>query len=419
MNALTRDGARFLGSVLTSVGVGLLLHTAHPAAVAVTGLCPAIWIVQRRRLQAYVTAVAYYAAALWPAFVCVRALDYSALTAVSFWIAGTLLVAMPWSAAWTQRRTHLLFRVPVAGLIAIVPPLGIIGLAAPVSASGYLFPHFQLFGLAATMVTPALLPWRRGLGAGIVAACIVSANAAALVHPIPSVNWQAVNVVGAGAADALSDYESLRRALSTAEASRAQVIVFPEAYLRSWTPASATFFDQSIRRLAARRKTLLIGAIAPIDQAFGVTDFAVQLATLRGDTRLQDPAPAFASAQYRNVAIVLGGDSATYEQRVPVPFGMWQPIGQGGVRLNLAGAPILTIAGQRAAILICYEQLIAWPAFVSGLNAPTIVIGIANDVWVDGTCVPELQRAYLRAWARLLGITFVAASAHVTESREQ
>jgi apolipoprotein N-acyltransferase len=67
------------------------------------------------------------------------------------------------------------------------------------------------------------------------------------------------------------------------------------------------------------------------------------------------------------------------------------------------------VGGQRAAVLICYEQLLAWPILRSALEHPTLLIAISNEAWTTTTVVPHVQQACARAWARLFGLPLISA----------
>ena len=113
---------------------------------------------------------------------------------------------------------------------------------------------------------------------------------------------------------------------------------------------------------------------------------------------------------FKNVLVIRGADTGSFEQRVPVPLGMWKPFGVEGVPLRLNAAGTLRVAGERAAVLICYEQLLPWPMLTSMLERPTVILAVANDYWAAGTTVPEAQRSAVRSWARLMRIPYVSAT---------
>jgi apolipoprotein N-acyltransferase len=79
------------------------------------------------------------------------------------------------------------------------------------------------------------------------------------------------------------------------------------------------------------------------------------------------------------------------------------------VALNLLGPGTIDVGGQRAAILICYEQLLTWPMLRSAAEKPTILIAISNESWTAGTMMPRVQHACVCAWARLFGLPVISA----------
>lgn len=89
-------------------------------------------------------------------------------------------------------------------------------------------------------------------------------------------------------------------------------------------------------------------------------------------------------------------------------LGMWKPLSSSGIPLNLSGPGVVQLAGQRAAILICYEQLLTWPVLQSMAERPSIALAIANDYWTTNTPIPRGQTAVVRAWCRLFRLPFLS-----------
>ena len=108
--------------------------------------------------------------------------------------------------------------------------------------------------------------------------------------------------------------------------------------------------------------------------------------------------------------MVRGAQFGAFDQRVPVPIGMWKPWTESGVPLNLLGTGTVQIAGKWATVLICYEQLIVWPVLTALVNEPDALIAIANVAWVAGTAIPDCQAAAVRCWARLFRLPIVSAT---------
>src|SRR5206468_11538120 len=126
-------------------------------------------------------------------------------------------------------------------------------------------------------------------------------------------------------------------------------IIFPETVVSIWNEATDAFWDGTLERLNRDGKTILVGANV-------------------SDTR---------TPHYFNAIVIRGlhrqGD---FLQRIPIPIAMWAPYGERGVPLRLDGAGTLDIAGRRAAILICYEDLLVWPVITSFAQHPTVLVGI-------------------------------------------
>jgi apolipoprotein N-acyltransferase len=132
----------------------------------------------------------------------------------------------------------------------------------------------------------------------------------------------------------------------------------------------------------------------------------------RGDSSSLGTIPAFAGSNpesVENTLLVVGASSGKLYQRVPVPIGMWRPFSNVSVPLRLNGPGAIEIDHQRAAVLICYEEIIAFPVLASMLHHPTAIIGISNSFWFHETTIPVYQAAALRAWARLFRLPLFMA----------
>jgi apolipoprotein N-acyltransferase len=77
--------------------------------------------------------------------------------------------------------------------------------------------------------------------------------------------------------------------------------------------------------------------------------------------------------------------------------------------LHLDGPAVLELGGQRAAILICYEQVIPWTVLTAAMAHPTLFVGMSNDHWAIGTPIPRWQALCLRAWSRLFRVPSLLA----------
>jgi apolipoprotein N-acyltransferase len=210
---------------------------------------------------------------------------------------------------------------------------------------------------------------------------------AAYRQSVPPSSWQVIDTKfgsGFSASDPLREFETAQVIQGIVRDSDRGVIVFPEMVVHRWNDAAKAFWEPTLIHLRQADMTILLGA--------GLS--------LPGRPQ-----------SYLNAAVILGSHPASpFIQRIPVPIAMWKPFSRvDGVPLRLLGAGTAIVADQRAAILICYEQLLAWPFFASAMEHPSVLIGMANDYWAAETAIPAVQNACLHAWARLFRLPYVSA----------
>jgi hypothetical protein len=361
---------------------------------------------------------------------------------VTLWVLTGALLSAPWAIVWTsERHVHYLWRVPLALLAIAVPPLGIIGLISPLTAAGYLFPGTAWFGLMAIALLPGILlsthslDLRRrcavsllvttvGVGLAISGRVVSPGNA----KSIPG--WMAVNTCFGDVSRPFQAFVAAQYIQSKAAAASARVLIFPEAVVPRWSDATAAFWHESLDHCRARGQILVVGAGLPAQsesepedrerlRALQSYDFGAALDVLKGIDKqsvpglegrvtprgLNRPLPD----HIENAALILGIESATFYQRVPVPIGMWRPFSKDGVPLRLWAPGVLAIDHQRTALLICYEQMLVFPVLASMLRHPSVIVGLSNTFWFDGTTVPRYQATALRAWAKLFHLPLFSA----------
>jgi predicted amidohydrolase len=402
--------------------IGLAVSSAHPLGLVASIAMPAMAMRQPTRRATYSSAIGYYAGALWPLVPCARNFfgpDVSLMTALAFWVVACALIASPWPLVWSASSRQAWWRTPLGLALGVVPPLGIIGWASPITAAGLLFPGTAWWGLAACTLAPGLLAaWPRYAFPGLAASAALC-NATCAPLPLAPTDWVAVNThfgaIAHGRTSPTAEYAAAQSIQRVALATDAKVIVFPETVVPTWTAATDTFWRPTLARLQASGKTVIVGALLPRSrgtaQPISSGDLAAAIAVLRGGPSLvvplRDPESAFA---YDNAVVIRGAENAVLRQRIPVPIAMWKPFQQDGAHLHLFASGVVAIRDQRAAVLICYEQLLAWPVIVSLWKRPSVVVAVANDHWVAGTVVPAYQRLATGAWSRLFGLPFVSAT---------
>ena len=387
--------------VLLSAALGLAISSGSPAGLAASILTPVIWLRQRSRGGAYICAGAYYLAALRSLPVVSRNFfgpESGLLSGIYLWIVAASVLALPWLWAWTPFQVRVLWRSPIALLLTIVPPLGLIGWASPIAAAGLLFPGTGYVGFAFTLLLPGIIISAAEEG------IIGLLGLTLLLHLIPAPSlripngWEAINTnfgpVAHEKADFLSEYRIAREIHDYVVHSRASVIVLPEAVAADWT--GELFRDVP--------KIVLLGATGPLRTPF---DLDATLAALQSSPSAAKPTKA---ANYKNEVLIRGAQTGEFVQRVPIPIGMWRPYTRSGVPLNLSGPGTVLIAGRRTAIIVCYEQLIGWPILASFLERPSVIIAVSNNVWVAGTKIPQIEQTVTQSWAALFHVPILFAT---------
>ncbi len=423
------------GSLGAAIAMGLAASTGHPMGiVAATGM-PFVCLMPGTRQAAFQSTFAYYVGSLWPMIPGLgRYIGESAtlLIPLTLWIFTAILLSVPWTIAWTSVHLHSLWRAPLALLATIVPPLGIIGLASPLTAAGYLFPGTAWTGLAAAAFLPGIListralssRWRRLIHWIAVGFCIGLAIGGRVLlsgDAAPTPGWIALNTHFGDVSQPFRDYVAAQFVQQEAATTSARVIIFPESVVPRWSEATEAFWYQSLDGCRARGQILAIGAGLPAETGTGKDDrgklselrsynFSAALKALNNiDTPSFSAVSKPSGEPIDNTLLIMGAESATFYQRVPVPIGMWQPFSRISVPLRLGAPGVLTIDRERAAVLICYEQLLTFPILASMLQHPTVLIGISNSFWVDGTTIPRYQANAVRGWAKLFRLPYFLA----------
>jgi apolipoprotein N-acyltransferase len=364
----------WLVSLSLAVLIGAVAWRGPMPMIGLTVFVP--WMIFREstRPRATALALAYYLAASTPSVAVAQAFEpNNPAQGWLIWLAASVILALPWAAFWNFDSAKSLWRCPAALILSAIPPFGLIGWASPLTSAGVLFPGTGFLGLLATVLLPTVWTARPYLLIGIVAAANLIFSPTSPPFDIRVVNTQECP-------DLFQKEEAARAAIHFAQAN---IVILPEGAVRRWTEATEEFWSSTIQQLRTSNRTALIRVGIPIVN----------------------------SQEFHNSVITIGdSQSVTFNQRIPIPIGMWKPFGPAdGVPLNLTGPSTLQIGPHRLAILICYEQLLVWPILQSALEKPSLIVGISNAAWTRHTNIPAAQQACLSAWSRLFGIPYVAA----------
>jgi hypothetical protein len=368
----------------------------HLVSIPLSLVAPLLIYHAKSRMHAYASMFCYYAAASWPLIPGARAffgVRGNPLIGLFLCLAAAGLLALPWGLLFSRGRRRAAFCVPLCILLTAVPPLGIIGWASPLLSAGVLFPGSKWFGLAFIIVFLSVFRFKPVLSVVSMALCALVFHFQYTQPQVPA-GWEAVNTnyggAGQGDPDFTTEYNTAQTMQTTILESHATVLLFPEHLLTHWNESTDAFWGDTLTALASQHRTVLMGA--------GINP--------PGTSR--NP---FAQKQYLNVLLARGEqNTALYQERIPVPIAMWKPLGDDGVPLKLFGRGTIRVHAQKAAVLICYEQVLVWPFLSSAVERPTILLTISNDYWAKNTLSPAIQQASAKSWARLFNLPILSAT---------
>jgi len=381
----------FKGTAATAFAafaIGAVAWSGHLFTLLGLLALPIVFKCAKGTPQRITTLACYYAGSIWPIvpgatqFFGNEALLHP-LSIVILWVTSTAVLTLPWIWLFAAPRCKAEWALPIGLSITALLPTGVVN---PLTVAGVLFPGLGWTGLVATIILFGTLARFRlysvALTVMLAAICYVS-------HPVmPAVptTWQSHDTELGGSElskqTPMALYKAVVYVQETAFDSNAQVQVFPEGIINHWTPSAEGFWQSTYSELEQNHQSILFGA-----EEYGPH-----------------------GGQYRNELLLRGQYTATFQQRIPIPYAMWRPWDHVGVPIHYFGPATLAIGHRRAAPIICYEQLLIAPVLLSIREKPDVLLGIANDYWAAGTHIPEIQNAAITAWSRLFWIPLVTAT---------
>jgi hypothetical protein len=368
--------------------IGAVAWSGHLFALLALLTLPMVFTSTKAPAQRLTVLVCYYAASIWPVMPGATQFfgDNAGLHPLSIlilWLISSLVLTLPWVWLLLTPGIKAEWALPVGLCLTALLPTGVVN---PLTVAGVLFPGLGWAGLIATIILFGTLSKFRLysiLSAAMLAAiCYVS-------HPgIPTVSptWQGHDTELGGSElskqTPMALYKAVVYVQETAFDSNAPIQVFPEGIINHWTPSAEGFWQSTYSELQQNHQSILFGA-----EEYGPH-----------------------GGQYRNELLLRGQYTATFQQRVPIPYAMWRPWDNIGVPIHYFGPSILSVGPRRAAPIICYEQLLVAPILMSIEHNPDVIVSVANDYWTKGTYIAEIQQSAIEAWSRLFWIPVVSAT---------
>ena len=362
--------------------------SGKPSLNLVALLYPFVYLQSRRRLDALTSAL-YYAGATWsviPGSESFFRTAGSLVLPLLIWIVLVAVSAAPWAVLYNRRFLPL---ATVAAIITLgLPPFSLVTVAHPLISVGQWFPGTRWFGLCLPLIV--ILAYRR-LGTPFTLAVLVGASFAAHARfhrPPQDPRIVTVNTRFGGPTirdilgSTLQGQETAMQRIALTHPDT--LVLFPESIIPTWTPTHDERWAATFAQLQARHTGLLIGTTIPVAN----------------------------TEANRNVLLSRGyTERLSYVQRVPVPLGMWR-FGdeRNGFPLMLRYPATIRVWDRRAGVLMCYEQLLVWPALQTLSRNPDMLLAPSNLYWASGTIIPSVQHVSAQDWADLWAIPLYEAS---------
>jgi len=297
-----------------------------------------------------------------------------ALFVLAEWLRGWLFTGFGWlGAGYSQTDTWLMGYAPLGGILAI---------------------SFAVLVTSGALLTFVLGTNRERAAAGAVLAAVWAGGLAANTHSFTAPKERELGVAlaqGNIAQDTKYEPEQLRPMMElygelTRQGAGADLIIWPEAAIPTYLEYIEDYV-RAVRRFAAERgSTVLLGVLQPAPHAKTIEEF-------------------------QNVLVALTDEPQVYVKRHLVPFGEFYPVPNfirnwmrlmnlptGDAIPGIDDQPPLSVAGEKIAVTICYEDVFGAEQ-LRYLADSTLLVNVSNDAWFGDSIAPHqhLQIARVRA----------------------
>ncbi len=349
-------------------------------------LYPFLYLQSRSRFES-LSAAFYYAGATWsviPGSAVFFGSDASFALPFLLFLGCIALGSLPWILLYRRRFVEMSAIAALA--VLALPPLSFVTVAHPLVSVGQWFPATRWFGILLPLLAILLYRWfgPRYTAAVLLASFVVTH--ARWIPPATDPHVASIDTYFGGTAFVPRSpfvlYQQERVIQSEALKHPNSIVLFPETAVPAWSRMTDVHWSDTFRALEQQHTTLLLGTTVPVPATEGS----------------------------RNILLTRGfGPHFAYVQRIPVPLAMWHFGGKDGFPLMLHFPPTIRVLNQHAAVLMCYEQLLVWPAVQSLARDPDMLLAPANDYWASKTPIPAIQHEAAKNWADLWDIPLYEA----------
>ncbi|WP_231370139.1 conjugal transfer protein TraB [Thioalkalivibrio sp. ALE16] len=373
--------------VIAAPILGFAALNTTPIAVALLAALPMLWALTLNRWAAGMAAGLFVAAAGWSVAPAVP--NHFDDASLLMGIGAVALVggvhAIVWLLAWAPGVGRG-FSGVAAILVFALPPLVWVGWASPLNAAGVFLPGLGWFGLGVFLAGLLLVMMSRVVSALALTVLVMAVFWGGPEMPLadrvdPSdrdwlgVDTQLGKLDFTNARDVTQRQRDVFKSIDENRRSEPYVLL-PETIVGEWKFAE------------------------PMWSAWESPGFGALVGTqIHRDTR-----------GYHNSLVGVGRFAGLrYDQRFPIPWAMWNPLDPDAARADPSGPGAIQHEGQTIGVLICYEQLVAFPILTTLWERPDVIVAPSNAWWAANDAIPEMQRNIMQAWGRLFRVPVVTA----------
>lgn len=378
-----------ISCIVLGIAIGLVAWNYYlPVAI----FLPVIWVKTSSKKSAWLVGLGYHLAASNGLIFGISVFfDSSIYYGIFLWAVAGLIQSLPYYLFSYVRNPYL--SIVLLLLTLILPPVGIVGWANPLTAAGLIFPGTGFAGLFLSIILIFLAVWLLSKK-NTWAFCLLIALVLFLPEILKPSSIQDEKFKGisthfsgnpANIGDKFfRDYQKFTQIYNDYGQTDFKVLALPEATAGIWFDSTKNLWERWQKNLK--------------------NDQSVILSTLLPSNKM--------GLETYNALIEMKKDGFTvlYKARQSVPVAMWNPWSKDNVKNNWFDNPVFEVAGKKATALICYETYLAWPILQSFLSGdPEIIFFAANHWWSNDTSLLRIQEKSVSAWARLFDAQLISA----------
>lgn len=364
------------------------------AALLVLMFVPILWGLANSRLHAgsvmlaYIMATGVNAPAALAMFK-----QWSPSSVWLIWCGYCAFYAAFWALCWSKNSSLRALGLLIAIVILTLPPLGTTYYGSLLTACGWLFEGWGIWGITAYTLLMMLAAAAPRAGTVVIGVMVVMTMVMTTNQRL-QLSWSDVTPVHTALprfsdADVQARYDRTFELLGKAQSALTQpgtVVLFPENSLGATEARTQWLWDEMAHRYSIAGKTLIIGG-----------------------------AHVYPDQTVDNTLILMGANRGILRASATVPIGSWHPWQQQGHMqsrwFDTPDTMHITIDGKSVQLgaIFCWEELLPWSWMRYGLLGVDR-IAVVSNTWFDASGdVDASQNRSSQAWARLWGIKFTRA----------